>query len=50
MNMSLPGPSEAGSAIESFTMSCEGCMSVRIADGIGQDSHAGHDAGNLHAA
>src|SRR5712691_8925827 len=27
MNMILPVPSEAGSAIESFTMSCEGCLS-----------------------
>ena len=26
--MILPEPSEAGSAIESFSMSCEGCMSV----------------------
>src|SRR6267143_416833 len=27
MNMILPGPREAGSAIESFTMSCSGCLS-----------------------
>src|SRR6267143_3878422 len=27
MNMILPEPSEAGSAIESFSMSCAGCMS-----------------------
>src|ERR1700682_3442491 len=28
INMILPGPREAGAAMESFTMSCEGCMSV----------------------
>ncbi|SRR6267143_6169100 len=27
MNMILPGPREAGSAMESFTMSCSGCLS-----------------------
>src|SRR5713226_8906469 len=27
MNWTLPGPSEAGSAMESFTMSCAGCLS-----------------------
>jgi len=40
MYMILPGPSEAGSAIESFTMSCEGLHVGRVAPrAIGQNSH-----------